>query len=121
MKQKDKNSALSDQQLDRAESLLKQIATGIEKTQNGTGIFLLPLADPERNDELGLLKKVVDCRLIDIGNPECRNSEEFGHLLREFFSMMLGYVNFGDAWPPEPAEANNALRWLLENTLEEGV
>ena len=96
---------MNDQQIQRAIQILEQLKTAIEQTLAGNGYFMLPLL--ERDEELQLLGNAVALRLADLKNPEILSDPakmaRVTDAIKQMFTLLVEYINDGDAYPPDDA------------------
>jgi len=111
---------MTTQQIKRAIQILEQLKAFIQATQAGKGYFLLPVL--ERGQELQLLGNAVALRLADLQNPEVvtdpTKMNRVKDAIKQMFTLVTVYINQGDAFPPDDAEAQEALLFLLEHVFD---
>lgn len=111
---------MNKQQIKRAIQALEQLNAFIQATLAGKGHFMLPVL--ERSNELQLLGNAVALRLADLKNAEIINDPtKMGRVtdaIKQMFTLVTGYINDGDAFPPADAKAQEALLYLLEHAFD---
>lgn len=111
---------MNKQQIERAIQILEQLNIAISQTLTGKGYFMLPVL--ERDQELQLLGNAVGLRLADLKNPEILNDPakmaRVTDAIKQMFELVTEYINDGDAFPADDAEAQEALLYLLKHAFD---
>jgi len=111
---------MNKKQIERAIQLLEQLNALIQATLTGKGYFLLPVM--ERGNELQLLGNAVTLRLADLQNPEILGDPakmaRVTDAIKQMFELVNEYINDGEAFPPDDAEAQEALLFLLNHAFD---